>query len=336
MKVLDFGVAHVMSTVAPTLAPTAAASTAVVAAPALAGTPGYMSPEQMLGGPVDARSDIFSLGVVLFEMATGRRLFGGADPFTAIVSIAKSCARADDIDPELPRGLADILARALDIDPAERFQSAGDVERALAELEIRPQAATPVAPDDAPTATEADVRGFRERLILADTPFELRRLRYEVQEYLAARPHDVDACMVRDEIDSALEASLAKDGGLDRRPEERHRTNVMRRFGVGRSLSVAGTIALLLVAAGLWPRPKPSAPQETATAMVTDVAGAGTGAAQPPLTSKAAHDIARPSSTARGLVDRGPGDNAPLAALLKSDPFTTLLERIRPPWKPRT
>jgi hypothetical protein len=252
-----------------------------------------MSPEQMLGGPVDARSDIFSLGVVLFEMATGRKLFGDADPFTAIVSIAKNCARADDI----PRGLADVLARALDIDPAQRFQSAGDVERALADLEIQLRLATAIGENDSPQTPEATIRGFRERLILATVPAELQRLQYEVQRYLADRPNDVDASMVRDAIHGALDAALAQHFvGPDCGSNRTQRTKAANRFGARLSTCLAGTVAVLLLVVSLWPTNATRRGQDAS--QVAGVAGGGTGSPVAPETG--------PDHVANRLAGQGP------------------------------
>src|SRR5205823_11733222 len=76
VKVLDFGVAKALAM----LSTTSPRSTQAEAHGVQVGTPGYMSPEQMLGRNVDERSDLFSLGVILFEMTTGHRPFDGSDP----------------------------------------------------------------------------------------------------------------------------------------------------------------------------------------------------------------------------------------------------------------
>jgi hypothetical protein len=136
-KVLDFGVAN-----APRLTvtnPSASASTRTPAQTTVRvgqpGTPPYMSPEQLLGRAVDERSDIFSLGVVLFEMATGRRPFAGDDHLSLIVEQARGAPRTDTVNPQVPRALADLIARAMAIKADERFASAADVVSALAAIE---------------------------------------------------------------------------------------------------------------------------------------------------------------------------------------------------------
>jgi serine/threonine-protein kinase len=110
------------------------------------GTPKYMSPEQIAGSPLDHRSDIFSLGVVLYEMLTGVRLFAGED----VPQITHNVRYAEHepptrINPALPAMLDFIVARALKKDAAVRYQDAydlaADLKTCLAELRGREAAA---------------------------------------------------------------------------------------------------------------------------------------------------------------------------------------------------
>jgi len=100
-----------------------------------------MSPEQLGGRDLDERSDIFSLGVLLFEMATGRRPFPSVDRAELTELQAKGAPRADSVDPKVPRAFADIIARSLDTDRIRRTQSALEVEAALddAARRLRPK-----------------------------------------------------------------------------------------------------------------------------------------------------------------------------------------------------
>jgi eukaryotic-like serine/threonine-protein kinase len=99
------------------------------------GTVAYMSPEQAEGKPVDPRSDIFSLGVVLHEMATGQRPFKGDTNVSVISSIIKDTPTPiTDTNPNLPGDLARIVRRCLAKDPERRYQTAADLRNELEEL----------------------------------------------------------------------------------------------------------------------------------------------------------------------------------------------------------
>jgi len=101
----------------------------------IVGTVAYMSPEQAEGKPVDPRSDIFSLGVVLHEMATGQRPFKGDTNVSVISSIIKDTPPPiTDTNPDLPADLARIVRRCLAKSPDRRYQTAADLRNELEEL----------------------------------------------------------------------------------------------------------------------------------------------------------------------------------------------------------
>jgi serine/threonine protein kinase len=100
------------------------------------GTVSYMSPEQAEARRVDARSDIFSFGAVLYEMATGQRAFLGRSKISTLAAILRSDPRpAAELHAGLPRELQNIIRRCLRKDPAWRYQSAADLKISLLELE---------------------------------------------------------------------------------------------------------------------------------------------------------------------------------------------------------
>ena len=125
-KITDFGIAK------------ASVETGVVTATnVVRGTPLYMSPEQATGRPLDFRSDLFSVGLIMFEALTGRRLFEMKD----IVSTMESIARADIGDAPaqvnlIVPGLGPVLRRLMQLHPRARFDDAEEIELELSELSI--------------------------------------------------------------------------------------------------------------------------------------------------------------------------------------------------------
>ena len=93
------------------------------------GTVQYMSPEQAQGKPADARSDLFSFGLVLYEMLTGRRAFDGENPTSVIAAILER--EAPSVAAVAPRAVDRVLQKCLAKDPSERWQAARDIRHAL-------------------------------------------------------------------------------------------------------------------------------------------------------------------------------------------------------------
>jgi serine/threonine-protein kinase len=128
LKILDFGVA-----ISPAAYdPNRTTQSGVRYLPSLAGTLLYMAPERLRGDPADARSDVYSMGVVLYEMACGCPPFESEQPIRLIDAILHSRPpRVRDMNPAVPRGLEKIIMRALQADPERRYQSANDLAAAL-------------------------------------------------------------------------------------------------------------------------------------------------------------------------------------------------------------
>ena len=134
LKILDFGLAKLKQESA------AAVSSELPTVPAtgdgrIVGTVTYMSPEQAEGKKIDHRSDIFSIGIVLYEMATGKRPFTGETPTAVLSSILRDTpADVTELSPSLPPLLARIIRRCLAKDPERRYQTAKDIRNELEEL----------------------------------------------------------------------------------------------------------------------------------------------------------------------------------------------------------
>jgi TolB-like protein len=154
VKVLDFGLAKFIDPPDAERARRAGAglSLAETRAPLtraglIVGTMPYMAPEQIEGRRIDARADIFSLGVLLYELATGKRPFGGDSSPTVIASILRDTpAPVIDARPDLPGALGRLIARCLEKDPNDRIQTARDVLNELKSLQRESTTAlTPLA-----------------------------------------------------------------------------------------------------------------------------------------------------------------------------------------------
>ena len=156
-KVLDFGLAKLTGNPAPAVDTEAATQALVNTDPGtVMGTVAYMSPEQARGQEVDARTDLWSLGVVLYEMLTGHLPFGGTSTSHTIVSIL------DEEPPPLarylpgaPEALQEVIADALTKDPDARFQTAKQFHAKLQRLKGRLQAGAPLDHSVAPGLTNA-------------------------------------------------------------------------------------------------------------------------------------------------------------------------------------
>ena len=136
-KIMDFGIARSLDT----------AATHTVAGMVI-GTPAYMSPEQAAGKPVDARADIYALGLVLYEMFTGRCAFQGDSGFAvALKQIHETPPPPRTVEPSLPPTIEEAILRCIEKDPAKRFASVTELKAALAkriEATVAPSSAEPL------------------------------------------------------------------------------------------------------------------------------------------------------------------------------------------------
>ncbi|RJR30883.1 MAG: serine/threonine-protein kinase [Candidatus Latescibacterota bacterium] len=133
-KLMDFGIARMSS------------EASLTADGATLGTARYMSPEQVRGTPADARSDLFSLGAVLYELLSGESAFSGEHPLAMMYAITNDPPRSIlELVPGLPGSIAEALDRALEKDPAARFADAGSFRDALGAALRPPSPAAPRA-----------------------------------------------------------------------------------------------------------------------------------------------------------------------------------------------
>jgi serine/threonine protein kinase len=155
VKVLDFGLAKEVTQLGPEDETRAAAGN--TQAGMVMGTPAYMSPEQISARPLDHRTDIFSLGVVLHEMATGNKPFAGLSSAELISSILRDTPPSVcDIRADLPSDLARIIRRCLEKDPRHRIQTARDISNEFRDLarQTQQKAASPTSAQ-APASSHA-------------------------------------------------------------------------------------------------------------------------------------------------------------------------------------
>jgi eukaryotic-like serine/threonine-protein kinase len=234
VKVIDFGIAKAADHVART---------------SLAGIKGkfsYMSPEQTRGEPLDQRSDIFSLGIVLYELTVGRRLFARANAEKTLRAVCEEpIASPTELEPSYPRSLERICMKALERDPEQRYRSALDMRRdileALRELHVSP-------------APEEDLSRLMRELF-PDRIEEKNAMLRTVQAGLEPKrlpPADTD-----EEVRIPTVAE-----GLARRAQEKHRWSALHRFQVGVGLVFAATFGALAFqlthpGAKVAERPKP-------------------------------------------------------------------------------
>ncbi len=182
VKVVDFGIAK------------AASKSEVTKTGMLKGKFSYMSPEQCLGAEVDRRSDIFALGILLYELCTGKRLYKHESELMILDMITKrSVIPPSQVSPNIPSSLEDIILRALEKDADARFQTAQEMQLAL-ESHLR---SSPVR------AGHPEVAAYMQAMF-ADKIEEKRRLRER------ASRDDFEAAFLDEERTSGLPSVAAR------------------------------------------------------------------------------------------------------------------------------
>jgi serine/threonine-protein kinase len=159
VKVADFGIAHIESS-------------SLTQAGTVMGTPGYMSPEQVLGLPVDGRSDLFSAGVILYQFLTGERPFSGSATTTAQKVLKEDPLPPSTLNVQLPDAIDAVVRKALAKKPEDRFQTAAEFASALRAAAGHRAASgpLPMAAVSADAATEVHVPSTAAETVVRPPP----------------------------------------------------------------------------------------------------------------------------------------------------------------------
>ena len=158
VRIMDFGIARSLDT------------KGITGAGVMIGTPEYMSPEQVEGKNVDQRSDIYSLGVILYEMVTGRVPFEGDTPFTiGMKHKSEAPQNPKEINSQIPDDLNNIILKCLEKEKEQRYQSAGEVRSELTNIEKGIPTTERIVPERKPLTSKEITVTFRLKKLLIPT-----------------------------------------------------------------------------------------------------------------------------------------------------------------------
>lgn len=163
VKIVDFGIAKAAMNISHTMAGI------------LKGKIAYMSPEQAMGKAVDRRTDIFSAGILLYEMLTGTKLFTGESQFEVLKKIRTSDVKAEDLPDTVPETVKPIVAKALAANTEERYQNAGDLQIDLTKYLYSTHA------DFSPRKLASFISELFERTIIEQQETMAREVAHEAQ-----------------------------------------------------------------------------------------------------------------------------------------------------------
>jgi serine/threonine protein kinase len=259
VKVMDFGIARVMG------------GTSLTRISDLVGTPAYMSPEQVLGQDSDARSDLYSLGLVLYEMLTGQPPFAAPSEYDLLKAQVESPPPPfRDRLPQIPEIVERAVLRVLEKNPDARFQSARDFRLALEQSLTSPVPAQKTLIMEAPAALRAGKGDGAQ-------PKPATGRNGEAVRHSGAKDESAPSSAARKGAPPARPHSAGGDASPAEMPETR---------GWGRITAVAGAVAGLSIALLLWLNEggldlptKPSLPGEATPSPAKETPPARTGTA---------------------------------------------------------
>jgi serine/threonine-protein kinase len=278
VKILDFGVAKALGADDPALADVpGAAPSRVTKQGQILGTPAYMSPEQARGGAIDQRSDLFSFGIVLYEVLAGERPFVGTG-LELLMRVALDEPRAlRSVRPDVPEALAALVARCMKKQPAERYASADEV---LADLDAMTASRDVVPPGDAPSIAAPTAPRTSEgptTIVDVEDPPPIAASREPEPTHVSAAP----AAPLAAAIPATLASSpIATPSAVAARASDAG--GVRRRRGGALVLIAAGAVALLAAATFVVLRSEPEEGKDHATAPRTAASASAIHAPAPP------------------------------------------------------
>ena len=299
VKVTDFGIAHIESST-------------MTQVGSVLGTPSYMSPEQILGLPIDGRSDLFSAGVILYQFLTGERPFTGSSTATMHKVLEEDPLPPSRFNVQVPGAMDAVVRRALAKRPDDRYQSAEEFGDALRTAAQRESAPAP-QPGSAADVQSASASSSDPTLIAPADPAVIR----------ASGASRAATAAIAGTAAAPTTATAQLSAAPPNAPPKKSRSAAIA--------VVAGVVAIA-VAAGLWTMLKPS-PAETSKAGASNVAQAPAqpGATSPPAAPAPKAEPGTMVISATGFVDptdpRYTTDKAQLNADLRADANSQLVAK---------
>ena len=308
-KVTDFGIAKLMDS-----------ADHLTMTGSLLGTPSYMSPEQARGGAIDGRSDLFSLGCVVYEMLAGKKAFRG-ESITALIFkiITEEPPNIREQDPDIPDEMVRIITKALSKSPEARYQTGREMADDLLAL-ARPGSTPTIRQLETPTAPGSTLSPTAAPTFKGPAPAGPPTLNAPIT--LSSSPTKIGAAAPPTRVAPAPPTVLVPTPPPQRRPMPPARAEAPRKSGGGAGLliglGVAGLFFMGVLAVGGWYLflRKPSGPAITDAPPSTEASN--------PVTARGTEPSAPPPSVAQGPIDSSP-------ATVPAQPSAATGRRAEPP-----